>query len=118
MEKRSISKYWRIYMFPEALNKRKGRFWNAATFLWACYVSVEMHLACAERLEGIYSYSVLENVYVIGRCPMNVNELAPKLSAIKIDLTQLNDYFLWSVPQDIYYFLENNASVRNVVCQI
>jgi hypothetical protein len=81
-------------------------------------VSVEMHLACAERLEGIYSYSVLENVYVTGRSPMNVNEVAPKLSAIKIGLTQLNDYFLSNVPQDVYYVLEIYASVRNVVFQI
>jgi hypothetical protein len=65
-----------------------------------------MHFARAERLEKTYSYSVLENVYVIGRCPISVNELVPELSAIKVGLTQLNVYFLSNIFNDTHYVLE------------
>jgi hypothetical protein len=53
------------------------------------------------------------NLFIFGTgkcgCPNHVNELAPKLSAIKMGPTQLN------VSQEIFYVLEIYVSVRNVV---
>jgi hypothetical protein len=53
-----------------------------------------------ERLDGFYSYSVIKNLSVIARCPVNMNLkscmniLAPKNGALSDGLLKQNGDFL------------------------
>jgi hypothetical protein len=47
-----------------------------------------------ERFVGFYSYSVLNSLSVTGRCPMNMNSLAPKRLILQVSPPKQNGDFL------------------------
>jgi hypothetical protein len=51
---------------------------NVSPYVWVC-----ASLA-SERLEGFYSYSLFKSLSIVGRYPMNINILAPKIGVIQV----------------------------------
>jgi hypothetical protein len=50
---------------------------------WILFMYVCMYICmCASlapgRLDGFYSYSVFKSLFIIGQCPVNMNNPAPK----------------------------------------
>lgn len=57
------------------------RSFHNAVLISVC-LCVCMSSLASERFDGFYSYSVFKSLFNLGRWPVNMNNLAPKLEAL------------------------------------
>jgi hypothetical protein len=91
-ERKSMMKFWRICMYSTPVIT-KISFWNAVGMHVCIYVSMCTPLS-PEWLEGLYSYSIIRSLCILGRCPVNLDAPILKIGRLQIGPKTQNSGFL------------------------
>jgi hypothetical protein len=75
---------------------------SVCTYVSTVFLCMMYAWVAHERLNGLYSYQVLQNVSIISRCLVNMDIIAPKIWILQLVPKKQSENFLESCADDFY----------------